>query len=107
ELRWVLCSNPDEADRQAAQREAAVERIRGELARITTARARLAATKPTTKAAARRRETELAAHTRAECALRDHPALGRWLRQTPPGRLVLDGAKNRAEARLAGKYPQG
>src|SRR3954453_12759271 len=58
----------------AAQREAAVERIRGELVRIAAARSRLATTKPTTKAAARRRESELAGHTRAECAPRDHPA---------------------------------
>src|SRR4051794_18117442 len=104
DLRWVLCSNPDEADRHAAQREAALERIRGELARITTARSRLATTTPTSKAAARRREAELAAHTRAECALRDHPALGRWLRQTSSGRLVIDTTKIRAEARLDGKY---
>src|SRR3954469_6150375 len=47
---------------------------------------------------------ELAAHIRAECALRDHPALGRWLRQSPAGRLVIDAAKVRAEARLGGKY---
>src|SRR4051812_42875127 len=105
DLRWVLCHNPDEAARQGAQREAALERIRGELARIAAARSRLATTKLTTQAAAaRRRETEQAAHTRAECALRDHPALGRWLRQTPTGRLVLDTAKIRAEARLDGKY---
>jgi hypothetical protein len=104
DLRWVLCHNPDEADRAAAQREAALERIRGELAHIATARSRLATTTPATAAAGRRRETELAAHTRAECALRDHPALGRWLRQTPSGRLVLDTAKIRAEARLDGKY---
>jgi hypothetical protein len=104
DLRWVLCHNPAEADRQAAAREAAIDRIRGELARINTARTRLAGTRPTTKAAIRRRDAELAAHTHAECALRDHPALGRWLRQTPSGRLVLDTAKIRAEARLDGKY---
>jgi hypothetical protein len=107
DLRWVLCHNPDEAARAAARREAALERIRAELARIAAARSRLASTKPATAAtaaAARRREAELAAHTRAECALRDHPALGRWLRQTPSGRLVLDTAKIRAEARLDGKY---
>jgi hypothetical protein len=104
DLRWVLCHNPDEADRQTAQREAALDRIRAELARIAAARSRLATTKATSAAAARRRDAELAAHTRAECALRDHPALGRWLRQTSSGRLVLDTAKIRAEARLDGKY---
>ena len=104
DLRWVLCSNPAEATRAAAQREAALTRIREELARIKTARSRLATTKPATKAAIRRRDAELASHTRAECALRDHPALGRWLRQDPSGQLVLDTAKVRAEARLDGKY---
>jgi hypothetical protein len=103
-LRWVLCANPDEAARVAAAREAALERIRGELARIAAARSRLATTQPTSTAAARRREAELAAHTRAECALRDHPALGRWLRPDTRGRLVVDTAKIRAEARLDGKY---
>jgi hypothetical protein len=104
DLRWVLCHNPDEAARSAAQRQAALERIGDELARIAAARSRLATTKPATAAATRRREAEVAAHTRAECALRDHPALGRWLRQTPSGRLVLDTVKIRAEARLDGKY---
>jgi Transposase DDE domain len=103
ELRWVLCHNPEEAARAAAQREAALDRIRDELARIAAARSRLA-TRPATAAAARRREAELAAHTRAECALRDHPALGRWLRQTLSGRLVIDTVKVRDEARLDGKY---
>src|SRR5437867_3384948 len=41
---------------------------------------------------------------RAECALRDHPTLGRWIRQQPNGRLVIDRAKVKAEARLDGKY---
>jgi Transposase DDE domain len=47
DLRWVLCSNPDEAARQAAQRAAALDRIRAELVRIAAARSRLATTKPT------------------------------------------------------------
>jgi hypothetical protein len=51
-----------------------------------------------------RAELDEAAHLKAECALREHPALGRWLRQTPSGRLVLDRAKITAEARLDGKY---
>jgi len=41
---------------------------------------------------------------KAECALRDHPTLGRWLRQQPSGRLVIDRAKVIAEQRLDGKY---
>ena len=36
--------------------------------------------------------------------MRDHPSLGRWLRQTPTGRLVIDRAKVAAEERLDGKY---
>ena len=48
----------------------------------------------------RRRE----AHSRAECALRDHPTLSRYLRQTPNGRLQIDRAKVKAEERLDGKY---
>jgi hypothetical protein len=104
DLRWVLCHNPDEAARAAAQREAALDRIREELARIAATRSRLATTTAATAAAARRRDAELAAHTRAECALRDHRALGRWLRPDARGRLVVDAAKVRAEARLDGKY---
>ncbi len=37
-------------------------------------------------------------------ALRDHPTLGRWLRQQPNGRLRIDRAKVKAEQRLDGKY---
>jgi hypothetical protein len=32
------------------------------------------------------------------------PTLGRWLRQTPGGRLVVDRAKVKAEARLDGNF---
>ena len=45
-----------------------------------------------------------AAHTKAECALREHRALGRWLRQDGRGRLVIDTSKVKTEARLDGKY---
>lgn len=47
---------------------------------------------------------EEAPHVKAECALREHPALGRWLRQLPSGRLAIDRAKIAAEERLDGKY---
>lgn len=46
-----------------------------------------------TGAARNRAEQEEAAHLKAECALREHSALGLWLRQTPSGRLVLDRVK--------------
>jgi hypothetical protein len=35
---------------------------------------------------------------------RDHPAFGRWLRQSPSGRLLIDRSKIKAEQRLDGKY---
>lgn len=41
---------------------------------------------------------------KAQCGLRDHPALGRWLKQLPTGRLVVDGKKVAAEERLDEKY---
>jgi hypothetical protein len=41
---------------------------------------------------------------KAECALRDHPTLGRYLRLTPTGRLRVDRAKVAAEERLDGKF---
>src|SRR5690242_9323717 len=118
-IRWILCHNPDEADRDQAARDAAIARITAELDRISLARTRAreqartrrAATTSTatTSTAAWRKaeaqaEREEAAHVKAECALREHPALGRWLRQTPSGRLQLDRAKITAEAKLDGKY---
>ena len=44
------------------------------------------------------------AHVKAECALRDHPAYGRWVKQQPSGRLIIDRAKVASEERLDGKY---
>ena len=44
------------------------------------------------------------ADVKADGALRDHPAYGRWVRQQPSGRLVIDRAKVTAEERLDGKY---
>jgi transposase len=98
--RWVICLNPDQAQRDQAKRDEAIGRIQAELDRIRAQRDRDRTRQPADKA---RRKTE-AAHVRAECALRDHPTLGRWLRQQPNGRLVIDRAKVKAEARLDGKY---
>ncbi len=115
-IRWIICHNPDEAERDQAARDAAITRITTELDRITTARTRAREQARTRRAASaamsaaarkkadRKADLDEAAHVKAECALREHPALGRWLRQTPSGRLVLDRAKITAEARLDGKY---
>ena len=115
-IRWIICHNPDEAERDQAARDTAISRITAELDRITTARARAreqararraasaAMSAAAHKKADHKADLDEAAHVKAECALREHPALGRWLRQTPSGRLVLDRTKIAAEARLDGKY---
>src|SRR3954447_536719 len=90
--RFIVCHNRAEAERDKSAREDTIARLQAELERIATARAK------TTSAKAD------GAHHRAECALRDHPSLGRYLRQTPSGRLRIDRAKITAEERLDGKY---
>ena len=110
--RWVICHNPDEASLEKATRDAALERIAVELDRIKIIRDSAAHTrKPTETSTTKKspgrpgkKSAEEAAHVKAECALRDHPALGRWLRQLPSGRLVIDRSKVTAEERLDGKY---
>ena len=97
--RWIVCHNPAEAERDAARREDTLARLEAELDRIDTARARTAKKKAGTK-----KTNEEAAHTRAECALRDHPSLGRYLRQQKNGRLRLNRAAIDREARLDGKF---
>ena len=91
--RWIICHNPYEAERDRAQRDAALARVAEELERIDTARAR-----------DRKRRRNDDVHVKAECALRDHPSLGRWVRQLKSGRLRIDTAKVRAEERLDGKF---
>jgi hypothetical protein len=90
--RFVVCHNPAEAERDKTQREQTIARLQDELDRIRIARAKT------------KNPKNAAAHHRAECALRDHPTLGRYLRQTKTGRLMIDRAKIRAEERLDGKY---
>jgi hypothetical protein len=97
--RWIICHNPIEAERDKTQRDAAVARLQAELDTIAAARARDAAR---AKKAGRKISDD--AHRKAECALRDHPTLGRYLRQTPAGRLQIDRAAIKAEERLDGKY---
>jgi transposase len=98
--RFVICHNPDQAQRDQASRQEAIARIEAELDRIRTQRQRDRTRQLSDKA----RGKAEAGHLRAECALRDHPTLGRWLRQRPNGRLTIDRAKVKAEQRLDGKY---
>ena len=98
-VRWIVCHNPVEARRDEARRDEALARLEAELEHIRTARSRTA--KRAAKKNAKACET---AHAKAECALREHPTLSRWLRQLPSGRLVIDRARVAAEERLDGKY---
>lgn len=91
-VRYVVCHNPAEAERDRLRRAQRLARIEAELVRLH-AQHKHAATK-----------AEREAHLRGECALRDHPTLSRYLRQTKGGRLALDRAKIAAEERLDGKY---
>jgi len=90
--RFIVCHNPAEADRDKQTRDDTITRLEAELARIAAARAKANNAKAS------------AAHHRAECALRDHATLGRYVRQTKTGRLLIDRAKIKAEDRLDGKY---
>src|SRR3954462_13688083 len=90
--RFIVCHNPAEAEHDKTHRDDTIARLQAELERIATARAKTSSAKAD------------GAHHRAECALRDHPSLGRYLRQTPSGRLRIDRQKIAAEERLDGKY---
>lgn len=91
-VRYVVCHNPAEAERDQALREQRIARIEAELARLAEQRQRA------------KTKADREAHLRGECALRDHPTLSRYLRQTKGGRFALDRAKIAAEERLDGKY---
>ena len=115
--RFAVCHNPAEAERDRAERDDQLARIEAELARIEALREReRRQRKNKTRAAKTARSGEQAkrtktlarsqdkAHVKAECALRDHPTLGRYVRLTPTGRLRIDRAKVAAEERLDGKF---
>jgi transposase len=107
--RFVVCHNPAEAERDRAERDAQLERIETELERIQTLRERERRQRKKRAAGATAGRKQLArnqekAHVKAECALRDHPTLGRYVRLTPTGRLRIDRAKVAAEERLDGKF---
>ena len=102
-VRWIICFNTAEAAKDKATRDQAVASVTAELERIAKARAKATTElkSATTAKAKSRLEGELAGHTRAECALRDHVTFKRWLRQTSTGRLVIDKAAIAAEEKRA------
>jgi Transposase DDE domain len=81
--RFVVCRNLAEAQRDKARRERALHRLDDELAAIE------------------RKQSD--ARLRAEGELLAHPTLARYLTRRK-GRLVIDQAKARAEAKLDGKW---
>ncbi len=93
--RFIVCHNPGEAEKDRTEREDKLARIEAEITRIAAPRERDRTSK---------KRTSDEAHARAECALRDHKSLGRYVRQLASGRLVVDKQKIRDEARLDGKY---
>jgi hypothetical protein len=98
--RWIICHNPVEAMRDKTRRDEQLAAITTELERI--AKARADASKPGKPGSGKVSD---APHRKAECALRDHPSLGRWLKQHPTtGRLSIDTVKVKTEANLDGKY---
>ena len=82
--RFIVARNPREAERDQARREQTITRLEQQLAALPQDRG--------------------AAHEKTACALRAHPSMGRYTRQTTTGRLMVDRAKIRAEERLDGKY---
>jgi transposase len=109
--RFVVCHNTAEADRDRQEREQQLARIEAELERIDALREREARHRTNKRAGAKHAKRAKAiersqqkAHVKAECALRDHPSLGRYVRLTPTGRLRIDRAKVAAEQRLDGKF---
>src|SRR5436190_3276926 len=82
--RFVVCSNPEQADRDAAVRE----RLLAQLSEMLAGSDKLSATK------------------RAELrgVLSTKPGLNRFLRTTPGGLLRIDRRAIKAEANLDGKY---
>jgi hypothetical protein len=83
--RFVLVRNPDRAERDRAKRQALLERLVAELNRLNAGR-------------------RGPGHSKAVCALKSHPAYGRFIEELADSTLRLDRARVRAEERLDGKY---
>jgi len=83
--RYVVCSNPEEAERQAKHRTQVLEELGRELASL-------------------RKPTRGERHSKRTCQLLSTPRFARYLRQTRRGALKIDRAAVRTEEKLDGKW---
>ncbi len=83
--RYVVCYNPQEAERQRRHRDEVLERLELELASL-------------------REPGADGRHSKRTCALLTKERYGRYLRQTPQGVLKIDRAAVAAEEKLDGKW---
>ena len=81
--RFIVVRNPDEAQRDQEKRADIVSEAARRLEEL--------------------RQLKGEPHTRAACALRAHPAFGRYIKQSKTDALSLDRAKVKRDARLDGK----
>lgn len=82
--RYVVVKNPDVATRDKAKRDDIVAETERRLAKL--------------------KELDGEPHHKAECELRAHKTFGRYVTQTPKGRLTLDREKIAAEELCDGKF---
>jgi Transposase DDE domain len=82
--RYVVCHNPQEAERQRRHRAQALAELAAELESL--------------------REQPAACHSKRVCALRASGRYGRYLRLTKTGKPAIDAAKVKAAERLDGKF---
>jgi len=82
--RYVVCYNPEEAERQRRHRAQVLEELAAELDSL--------------------RHQAGDSHSKRVCALRASGRYGRYVRLTPTGKPVIDQARVKALARLDGKF---
>lgn len=82
--RYVVCFNPEEAERQRKHREQALKELEAELESL--------------------REQPQKSHSKRVCALRASGRYGRYVRLTRTGKPAIDQARVKQLARLDGKF---
>jgi transposase len=82
--RYVICHNPEEAERDRKKRDDIVADVTRMLSDI--------------------RQLQGEPHTKAMCALRSHPVYGRYVKQARDGSLSIDSNRVRQEERFDGKF---